>query len=167
MTSRNIAQISGNNRAFEPYSTLPVNSKGWYIDLDLPPSDIAEGERMVGDQQVIKNVLIAASILPSTANPCLIGRGYINAIDAFTGTSLQTGLFDINRDGTFGGTGDKIGSDAIGSIDLGIGMVTDPALLDKLLVAGGSGSSLAMLASTPLDPSLYGGRISWREIIRR
>jgi type IV pilus assembly protein PilY1 len=166
MTARNIAQYDAatRNRAFEPYAVLPVNSKGWYIDLDLPPSNTLEGERMVGEQQVVKNALIAASIIPSTSNPCLPGRGYVNAIDAFTGTSLQNGLFDANRDGTFGGSGDKIGSDPIGSIDLGVGMVTDPALLDKLLVAGGS---LATLASTPLDPTLYGGRISWREIIRR
>lgn len=166
MTARNIAQFDSatRNRAFEPYAALPVNSRGWYIDLDLPPSNTLEGERMVGDQQVVKNALIAASIIPSTSNPCLPGRGYVNAIDAFTGTSLQTGLFDVNRDGTFGGSADMMGGSAIGSIDLGVGMVTDPALLDKLLVAGGS---LATLASTPLDPTLYGGRISWREIIRR
>ncbi|MGN6152135.1 MAG: pilus assembly protein, partial [Lysobacteraceae bacterium] len=166
MTSRDIAQYDSTNttRAFEPHAALPAGSKGWYIDLDLPPSNTLEGERMVGDQQVVKNALIAASIIPSTADPCYPGRGYVNAIDAFTGTSLDTGLFDVDRNGTFGNAGDKLGSTAIGSIDLGVGMVTDPALLDKLLVAGGS---LATLASTPLNPDLYGGRISWREIIQR
>lgn len=166
MTARNIAQFDSatRNRAFEPHAALPGGSKGWYIDLDLPPGNTLEGERMVGDQQVVKNALIAASIIPSTSNPCYPGRGYVNAIDAFSGTSLETGLFDANRNGTFGDAGDVIGSAAVGSIDLGVGMVTDPALLDRLLVAGGS---LATLASTPLDPSLYGGRISWREIIRR
>jgi type IV pilus assembly protein PilY1 len=166
LTARNIAQYDAGtrNRAFEPYTALPNGSKGWYIDLDLPPSNTLEGERMVGDQQVVKNALIAASIVPNTSNPCLPGRGYVNAIDAFTGTSLQTGLFDANRNGQFGDVGDKMGSDAVGSIDLGVGMVTDPALLDRLLIAGGS---LATLASAPLDPTLYGGRISWREIIRR
>jgi type IV pilus assembly protein PilY1 len=166
MTARNIALFDAGtrNRAFEPNSALPVGSKGWYIDLDLPPGNTLEGERMVGDQQVVKNALIAGSIIPSTNNPCLPGRGYINAIDAFTGTSLLTGLFDANRDGEFGNDTMGAGNTAVGSIDLGVGMVTDPALLDRLLVAGGS---LATLASTPLDPALYGGRISWREIIRR
>lgn len=166
MTARNIEEYDAatRNRAFEPNSPLPNGSKGWYIDLDLPPADTQEGERMVGDQQVVKNALIAGSIIPSTSNPCLPGRGYINAIDAFTGTSLLTGLFDANRDGEFGNDTMGAGNTAIGSIDLGVGMVTDPALLDRLLVAGGS---LATLASTPLDPALYGGRISWREIIRR
>jgi type IV pilus assembly protein PilY1 len=166
MTARNIAifDAATKNRAFEPNSPLPANSKGWYIDLDLPPANTLEGERMIGDQQVIKNVLIAGSVIPSTSNPCLPGRGYINAVDAFTGTSLLNGLFDANRDGTFGNDVLGAGNTAVGSIDLGVGMVTDPALLDKLLVAGGS---LATLASTPLPPELYGGRISWREIIRR
>ncbi len=166
LTSRNIALYDPltKNRAFEPNSPLPLNSKGWYIDLDLPPGNTVEGERMVGDQQVVKNALIAASIIPSTSNPCLPGRGYVNAIDAFTGTSLLSGLFDANRDGIFGNDVLGGGNTAVGSIDLGVGMVTDPALLDKLLVAGGS---LATLASAPLDPALYGGRISWREIIRR
>ncbi len=166
MTARNIAQYDAGTktRAFEPHAALPGSSKGWYIDLDLPPSNTLEGERMVGDQQVIKNVLIAASIIPSTSNPCYPGRGYINALDGFTGTSLDTGLFDVNRNGSFGDAGDKLGGTAVGSLDLGVGMVTDPALLDRLLVAGGS---LATLASTPLNPDLYGGRISWREIIQR
>jgi type IV pilus assembly protein PilY1 len=166
MTARNIAQYdaASKTRAFEPHAALPNGSKGWYIDLDLPPGNTLEGERMVGDQQIIKNALIAASVIPSTADPCYPGRGYINALDGFTGTSLDTGLFDVDRNGTFGNAGDKLGSTAIGSIDLGVGMVTDPALLDKLLVAGGS---LATLASTPLNPDLYGGRISWREIIQR
>ncbi len=166
MTSRNIAifDAATKTRAFEPNAPLPANSKGWYIDLDLPPSNALEGERMVGEQQIVKNALIAGSIIPSTSNPCLPGRGYVNAIDAFTGTSLPTGLFDSNRDGVFGNDVLGPGNTAVGSIDLGVGMVTDPALLDKLLVAGGS---LASLASAPLDPDLYGGRISWREIIRR
>ncbi len=166
MTSRDISIYDAptRTRAFQPNSGLPGGSKGWYIDLDLPPGNTLEGERMVGDQQIVKNALIAASIIPSTNNPCLPGRGYVNAIDAFTGTSLLTGLFDSNRDGQFGNDTLGAGNTAVGSIDLGVGMITDPALLDRLLVAGGS---LATLASTPLDPALYGGRISWREIIRR
>jgi type IV pilus assembly protein PilY1 len=165
MTARDIPFTATNSRAFEPHSALPPTSKGWYVNLDLP-SNALEGERMVGDQQIIKNALIAASIIPLTSsNPCRPGRGYINAIDAFTGTSLTTSLFDANSDGVFDGD-DTLGggSAAVGSIDLGVGMVTDPALMDRLLVAGGS---LATLGSTPLDPALYGGRISWLEVIRR
>lgn len=166
LTARNIAQFDSatRNRAFEPYSALPTNSRGWYIDLDLPPANTLEGERMIGEQQVVRNALIAASIIPSTSNPCLPGRGYVNAVDAFTGTSLQTGLFDADRSGQFGDAGDRLGGSAVGSIDLSIGMITDPALMsDRFVVNSLSGN----LGDGELDPSLYGGRISWREIIRR
>lgn len=166
LTARNIAQFDSatRNRAFETYSALPTNSRGWYIDLDLPPANTLEGERMIGEQQVVRNALIAASIIPSTSNPCLPGRGYINAVDAFTGTSLQTGLFDADRSGRFGDAGDSLGGSAIGSIDLSIGMITDPALMsDRFVVNSLSGN----LGEGELDPALYGGRISWREVTRR
>jgi type IV pilus assembly protein PilY1 len=108
--------------------------------------------------------LIASSIIPSTSNPCRPGRGYINAVDAFTGTSLQTGLFDADRSGQFGDAGDKLGGSAVGSIDLSIGMLTDPTLMsDRFIVNSMSG----VPGEGELDPTLYGGRISWREIIRR
>ena len=166
MTARNIAQFDPvtRNRAFEPHAVLPGGSKGWYIDLDLPPGNTLEGERMVGDQQAVKGALIAPSIIPSTSNPCYPGRGYINAIDAFTGTALATSLFDVNGNGTFGDSGDQIGTTSTGSVDPGVGMVTNPALMSDAYVVGGSNGTLAR---GPLDPSLYGGRISWREIIRR
>jgi type IV pilus assembly protein PilY1 len=166
LTARNIAQFDSatRNRAFEPYSTLPANSRGWYIDLDMPPANTLEGERMVGGQQVVRSALIASSIIPSTSNPCRPGRGYINAVDAFTGTSLQTGLFDADRSGQFGDAGDKLGGNAVGSIDLSIGMLTDPTLMsDRFIVNSMSG----VPGEGELDPTLYGGRISWREIIRR
>jgi type IV pilus assembly protein PilY1 len=167
MTARNIAfyDAATTNRAFEAHSALPPGSKGWYVDLDLPPANTLEGERMVGEQQIVKNALIASSIIPSTNNPCRPGRGYINAIDAFTGTSLTTSLFDANDDGDFDSE-DTLGGGtaAVGSIDLGVGMVTDPALMDKMLIAGGS---LATLGRERLNPGLYGGRISWREITLR
>ena len=163
MTSRDIAAIdlATGNRAFQTAAPLPVGSRGWYIDLDTPPSNTREGERMVGEPQVIKDILVFPSVIPSTSNPCFPGRGYINALNAFTGTSLVPSFFDQNRNGVF--TDDLIGGNAIGSIDLGVGMVTDPAILDRLLVAAGS---TGRTGNVPVrNPSSF-GRISWREVIR-
>lgn len=163
LTARNIQSVDGltNNRAFEPNAPLPLNRRGWYIDLDTPPSNTPEGERMVGEPQVLGNALVAASIIPSTTNPCFPGRGYINAVDAYTGTSLSTSLFDANRSGLF--TDDTISGNAVGSVDLSIGMVTDPAILDKLLIASGS---LGRTGNVPIRNPAAFGRISWREVIR-
>jgi type IV pilus assembly protein PilY1 len=165
MTARNIPFIDAAtlDRAFEPPTALPVNSKGWYIDLDLP-SGALEGERMVGSQRVVKNVLIASSIIPDTSNPCQSGRGYINALDAFTGTSLATGFFgtyDVN--GVFVPTTVGPGGNSLGSENTNAGLATDSALFGgQIGLHGNSGYYTGFY-----DPNLIGGRISWREVIRR
>jgi type IV pilus assembly protein PilY1 len=163
MTGREITDIdiATGNRAFQANGQLPANTRGWFIDLDRPPGNLREGERMVGEPQVIEGILIASSVIPNTSNPCFPGRGYINAIDAFTGTSLPTGFFDYNRNSDF--SDDTLGGKAIGSVDLNIGMVTDPAVLDRLLVAGGS---IGRTGNMPVRPRSSVGRISWREVIR-
>ena len=165
LTARDITQVSGDigqYRSFSAPGTLPSTSKGWYIDLDQPPENKQIGERMVGDPQVLADALIFPTIIPNTADPCQQGRGYLNALDAFTGTSLSTALFDVNRDGNY--SNDRIGTTAIGSVDLGIGMVTNPAALDKIIAACGSSGNCG---DTPYRNPTDAGRISWREVVRR
>ena len=167
-------------RAFENNAPLPTGSKGWYLDL-LPPGNNpqAEGERIVGTAQVLggrrDTALITASAIP-TASACQSdGRGYTNALDAFTGTSLSSPFFDINNDGntkdetlTVGGVGGK--QVPIGSVDAGVGMPTTPNLM-----SGGSEAPTGFLCLTgsngqlvclPYDDIRNLRRVSWREIKR-
>jgi len=164
MTARNIAQYdsTSKSRAFEANAPLPANSKGWYIDLDLPPANTLEGERMVGSQQVIKNVLLASSIIPSTDNPCRGGRSYVNALDAFTGTSLTTGFFGSYVNGAFV-PATMGGGVSQGSNDFGIGFGTDIVLSGGYFYQQGNSGT----GEGEYDQRLVGGRISWREIIQR
>ena len=164
MTARNIASFDAatKGRAFEPNTALPAGSKGWYIDLDLPPSNRAEGERMIGDQQVIKNVLLASSIIPSTDNPCRGGRGYINALDAFTGTSLVTSFFGSYDRGVFVPATTGPGT-PVGSVNHNIGLITESVIVGDQYFVNGNDD----LAKGDVDEKLTGGRISWREIIQR
>lgn len=165
MTARNISfyDATAKTRAFEPNTPLPANSNGWYIDLDLPPANTLEGERMVGSQQVIKNVLLASSIIPSINNPCSGGRSYVNALDAFTGTSLTTGFFgNYDANGVF--VPSTVGSGvAQGSRDFGIGFGTDAVLSGGYFYQQGNTGT----GQGRYDQRLVGGRISWREIIQR
>jgi type IV pilus assembly protein PilY1 len=164
MTARNIPFIDAVtlDRAFEPNTPLPANSKGWYIDLDLP-SGVLEGERMVGVPKVVKNVLRASSIIPNTSNPCQSGRGYINALDAFTGTSLTTGFFGTYVNGVFVPAVAGPGGTSLGSVNGNVGLITDSEIIaDRLVDQGNEG-----LYTGFVNPDLIGGRISWREIIRR
>lgn len=152
-------------RGFQSNQALPSTSKGWYINLMPPSPGAAEGERIVADVQVIGDVLVASSVIP-TADACQPdGRGYLNALDAFTGTSTGPAFFDLDRDGSF--TDETIGSGSnqvpIGSVDLGVGMPTLPNLLRGLAVVGGSGGGTG---SVPTRETRNVGRVSWREVIR-
>jgi type IV pilus assembly protein PilY1 len=151
-------------RGFEAASSLPSGKPGWYIDLDNPTS----GERVVSDPRVHGSVLLTASLIPPTGNSCAAGgSGYINAIDAFTGTSLAAPYFDVNGDGKYNAS-DKVASDGtvvpVGSVDVGVGMPTLPTLIEQLLVVGGSKGTLGSIAVNPQGGSPR--RISWREILR-
>ncbi|HVI57478.1 MAG TPA: PilC/PilY family type IV pilus protein [Luteimonas sp.] len=167
LAKRSIKLINGTGtqRGFEPNAPLTAGKKGWYIDLLKPPST-QEGERIVSRPQVRGTVLITASLIPPTNDTCSAGgRGYINALDAFSGTSLSQGYFDADGDGDFD---DKIGTGdnqvPVGSIDLGVGMPTLPTIIDNLLVVGGSTGTMG---SIKINPQSAGARrLTWREILR-
>ncbi len=149
-----------------------AGKKGWYIDLLKPPTApsvayIAVGERMIGDPFISNGTLFASSIIPSN-DPCdLGGSGFVNAVNAFTGSSGFAGgssPFDLNGNGNFGDDVLPNGADNIpvGSVDLDIFMPTNPTIVSNLLVVGGSRGGTGTLRVS--NPS-RSGRISWREII--
>ncbi len=153
-------------RGFESAGTMTSGKRGWYVDLDTPAGS---GERVVSNPRVRGAVLLFASMIPPQENTCDAGgTGYVNAIDPFTGTSLDQPYFDSNNDGKVDDN-DKVTSSggvtvAVGSVDLGVGMPTLPTLIDKLLVVGGSKGTLGSVVMNPQGGSAR--RISWREIIR-
>ena len=163
-----IILISGNNRGFEPNAPLDPSKKGWYIDLLTPPSPgTAEGERIVNRPIMDGTVLITVSMIPPTDETCNSGgRGYLNALDAFTGTSTSSAYLDTDDDGDFSDETITSGGTTvpIGSVDLGVGIPTMPTQVGDRLYLGGSNTTLA----DPHVNSQAAGarRISWREILR-
>lgn len=151
-------------RAFERQSALPANSKGWYLDLLAPAQPPAvgasEGERVISDAQLFGEVLIVSSVIP-TADACQAdGRGYLNALDAFTGTSTGPSLFDLDGDGVY--EDETIGDLPVGSVDLGVGMPTLAEVLRGLAVVGGSSGDLG---DVRIRETRNVGRVSWREVL--
>lgn len=148
-------------RAFEAKAPLPDGSRGWYIDL--PES----GERIVQDAQRVSNILVTASMIP-TGDACeASGTGYINALDAFTGTSAGSSFFDLDGDGTT--TDQTAGGNPVGSVNYGVGMPTLPNILRGQLVVSGTGvggdeTSGAGKGEGSGITALRWDRVSWREI---
>lgn len=160
LTQRNF-QVTGASvdgipvRAFEASSPLPAGSQGWYVDLP------GEAERIVQDAQVVSGYLVTASMTP-TGDACEPdGSGYINAVDAFTGTSPGAGsFFDLDGDGS---TSDSTVSGLpVGSINVGVGMPTLPNVMRGRMLVSGTNANLA----SPAIVTPRWDRVSWREIRR-
>lgn len=144
-------------RTFDAKADLPVGKKGWFVNLP------GNGERIVQDAQVVANILVTASMIPEGDACESGGTGYINALDAFTGTSAGSSFFDLNNDGKTSDT--VVGGVPVGSVNFGVGMPTLPIFLDGKLVVGGTGGSIGSE-----KPGAGGvvrkqwSRVSWREI---
>ncbi|MCL6712794.1 PilC/PilY family type IV pilus protein [Pseudomonas sp. R2.Fl] len=163
-------------RAFSKASANDmVGKRGWVVDLQTPGAH-AEGERMVGEtQQVVGGrTLLASSMIPEGGGCGGAGRGYLNAIDVFTGGATSNPFFDVNGDGRFDGR-DHVSGTPAGSIDLGLGMVSDPGILLGDLVQGTNpslacvGGASGATGCVPLNLQGMGpryGRVSWLELIR-
>lgn len=159
LTQRTITVTSATSsgypvRGFQAREALPAASKGWFVDLP------AAGERIVQDAQVVSSFLITASMITAGDACEPDGSGYINAVDAFTGTSSGGSYFDLDNNGTTDDTAVG-GTLPIGSVNVGIGMPTLPNLLRGMIVVGGTGGSSL---SSPKTQNPRWDRVSWREI---
>lgn len=137
--------------------------QGWKVDFALEP-----GERIITESVVLRLktlTLAVSSIIPSSDDPCVPGgRGFLNALDPYSGTQLESGVFDINGNKNY--ADDLIGSNLIGSVDLGVGLPSRPTLIGNRLVVGGT-DPVKRIADVAANPGLkpLKGRISWREIV--
>ena len=140
--------------------------RGWVIDL--PDA----GERMVTTSRyyvLAEPVLIATTVIPIEDICEPGGRGFLNAVNPFTGGRLNSPFFDLDDDGNF--SDDVLGDAYPGSIDPGVGKPGEAVLVrgpngrgGRLIVGGSDGGPPA---DPPVNPGgSSGGRISWREIVR-
>ncbi len=161
-----VVDATTGQRAFEPaQTTIGADKQGWYIDLNNPAN---KGERVVSAPLIYDNILVFSSIVPpgqATVNSCDAGgTGYVNALEAFSGTSLAMTFFEY----TPGTITDTDGNELpIGSVPIGSGMPTAPIIIgDKLVIGDSSGG-----VPTTIDVSPPGGtstrRVSWRELLIR
>ena len=145
-----------------------TGKSGWYIDLTSPVNG-AEGERMVTPNQFQGSLLIGTSRIPQAADVCNpTGRGWIMALDPFTGTNPAASFFDVNGDGKFDANdmvtlpdGTQVPAGGVGFSSL----PNNPIFVGNSMLVSfddGSNSSIATAGSVgALD------RVSWREIVNQ
>lgn len=149
-------------RGFESYSVLSGGKQGWYIDLPVP-------ERVTSGPTIYGSAMYLTSVIPATGVDCsgASGKGFVNAINLFTGTSPKSGGYFADPTGLT----DKDGNTGvIGSVGVKGGMPTEVNLTDTLVTVGtGTGPSelSSGTKSDAINPPTGGlpSRISWREIL--
>ncbi|HQY49405.1 MAG TPA: PilC/PilY family type IV pilus protein [Thermomonas sp.] len=142
-------------RTFDAKADLDSGKKGWYLTLP------GKGERIVQDAQLVANILVTASMIPEGDACDASGTGYINALDAFTGTSAGSSFFDLDGDGST--TDSAIGGVPVGSVNFGVGMPTLPIFLDGKLIVGGTNAGSGSPGAGGISKKSW-SRVSWREI---
>lgn len=158
-------------RSWESYSVLPENVKGWYVDLTVPSA----GERVVSAPFVKGRALWFSSSIPKVGDGCDSGgTGYLNAVDAFTGTNPEFSgatftFIDVNNDGVGNdrvtgapGSGDN---GFVTSVDLGVGMPARGTGVGNNVYACGSDAICGRVQTTA--PGTGPRRLSWRELFKR
>ncbi|GAB2621532.1 PilC/PilY family type IV pilus protein [Novilysobacter erysipheiresistens] len=158
-------------RAWESYSLLPADAEGWFVDLGIPKP----GERVVTAPVMRSRALWFSSIIPQAGSGCDSGgTGYLNALDAFTGTNPQIGsgtgtYIDVDGDGQgddrLNGTTGDTEAGFITSVDLGIGMIGQATGVGGGMYACGSEAECGYVP-TPPDGS-GAKRLGWRELYDR
>lgn len=112
-----------------------TNKKGWYMDL-VKTNGTGIGERIVTTSKVYRfaePTLLSSSIIP-VVDPCVPGgKGFINAVNPYTGGRLRNAFFDTNNNGTF--SDDAYNNMPIGLVGVSGGMPSE------ILVIGNTNST--------------------------
>jgi type IV pilus assembly protein PilY1 len=144
--------------------------RGWYLDLESPTGAngamVAQGERMVTPSQFQGNLLLGTTRIPEVTDVCNpSGRGWVMALDPFTGTNPSSNFFDLNGDGSINNS-DRIKlSDGTWVAAAGVGFNSLPN--NPIFVGGSMLVSFDNGTTTSLKTSGSTGamtRVSWQEL---
>jgi type IV pilus assembly protein PilY1 len=153
-------------RAIEQGTAAELDgSRGWYMDL-VSPVRGAEGERMVVPNRFQGQVLIGTTRIPDASDACQpAGRGYVMAINPFTGGRLDGTFFDASRDGEFTNA-DMMMVNGVLTVVSGIGFgsgPSNPIFTENMMhvsLDDGSRDNMETQGS-----AVEAGRMSWRELV--
>ena len=131
---------------------------GWYIDL--LNNTTAEGERVVADSLLRRQVLFFNTIIPDADDCKTSGSGWLMSVQYDTGLAPGFGVFDGNNDGL-------IDSNDIGFVGekFDEGMPTKSGVLGERQYTPGTKGTIED-RKVNVGPGNREGRLSWHEIFR-
>lgn len=142
-----------------------IGTDGWFIDLESPLNG-AEGERIVVPNQFQGPILVGTTRIPDGSDPCNpSGRGFIMAIDPFTGARLPQTFFDFTLDGSFNDA-DKLMVNGQLVVVSGIGFSASPnspIFIEKVMQVSLDDGSTRTVGTQGTGTDAV--RQSWREIV--
>lgn len=151
-------------------ATSMTGYSGWYIDL-LQPSGSGtsttytqQGERMVTPNQFQGNLLLGTTRIPQATDPCdPSGKGWVMAVDPFTGTNPQSSFFDLNGDGSINSSDTVNGVPAAG---IGFSSLPNNPIFvgGTMLMSFDNGTNSSITTSGSSNQTK---RVSWRELINQ
>jgi type IV pilus assembly protein PilY1 len=164
-----LAEGTSNNmtvRAIEEGTAAELQGRrGWYIDL-VSPVRGAEGERMVVPNRFQGQVLIGTTRIPDASDACQpAGRGFVMAINPFTGGRLDATFFDVSGDGEFTGADMMTvngGLVPVSGVGFGSGP-SNPVFIENVMEVGLDDASTKTIETQ--GSSAEAGRMSWRELV--
>jgi type IV pilus assembly protein PilY1 len=153
-------------RAIEEGTAADLQGRrGWYMDL-VSPVRGAEGERMVLPNRFQGQVLIGTTRIPDSSDACLpAGRGYVMAINPFTGSRLDATFFDVSRDGEFTNA-DMMMVDGQLTVASGVGFSSapsNPIFIENVMQVSLDDGSTRTIETQ--GSAAEAGRMSWRELM--
>jgi type IV pilus assembly protein PilY1 len=162
-------------RAVTPTPTTPdmAGKSGWYMDLLTPvvsgntTSYIQDGERMVTTNQFQGSLLLGTTRIPVATDPCNpSGRGWIMAINPFTGTNPTPNFFDVNGDGKVDSSDSiTVGGKTYNSAGLGfVSTPNNPIFVGKNMYVNTDSNDLGIQKRATSGNSGNPIRVSWREL---
>ncbi|AUN95483.1 pilus assembly protein [Pseudazoarcus pumilus] len=138
-----------------------IDKDGWYIDLESPVNG-AEGERMVVPNFFEDQVLIGTTRIPDASDVCRpSGRGFVMAINPFTGARLTRTFFDISLDGNFDAA-DLLDGAIVSGVGFNSGPNNPTFVGDFMQTVLDDGRVVSMRTNVATADTR---RMSWREII--
>lgn len=136
------------------------SKSGWYFNLP------ANGERMVVSNVFQGDALIGTVRIPDASDICKpTGRGFVVALNPFTGGRLDRVFFDVNGDGLFDEK-DNISVNGTSTIVSGVGFDSSPntpLFIGNVMQVVQDNGTISSILTQGLPASA--GRTSWHEII--